>query len=93
MHAVAPPLSWTQMVNVLLPAGAEGVPARTPAEFSVSPSGSVPVDKDQVKPVPDPPVAVSVTPGYGLPTAPFGSEAGAIVMADFTVMVNCFVAV
>ena len=64
--AVLPAESLTAMERTELPAMV-GCPAIVPVVESARPLGSVPEASDQVRPVPEPPVAANVTE-YGEPT-------------------------
>ena len=88
--AVPPPVTWTVKLDV--PA-ALGVPLKTPAEDSVSPTGSVPAVTDQLYGG-VPPETASVWL-YGVPAVPAGSGLTVVIdsAAGSTVTVNAFVAV
>ena len=86
--AVFPSESVTFTVNVEVPAAVGAALAIVPFVPKVRGFGSDPDAIVNVKPVPEPPLAVNVSAGYGTPTTPLGNEGGVIVSVGLILMLR-----
>src|ERR1700691_227880 len=80
--------SVTFTVNVDVPAAVGAALAIVPFAPKVRGFGNAPDASVNVKPVPEPPLAVNVSAGYGTPTTPLGNEGGVIVSVGLILMLR-----